>query len=127
MQKGAIAVLDVLGFKGIWRSRPPDQLLGALKTVVGYAETFATGLQAMRQPSTAPTAPVRDLVPWRLLTRAFSDTLILACVMDDPCPSLDSHHGRGPNTNLAAVPEMKVAMRNAVRQIVELTPVTTTS
>ena len=42
-------------------------------------------------------------------------------------PSLDSHHGRGPNTNLAAVPEMKVAMRNAVRQIVELTPVTTTS
>ena len=43
------------------------------------------------------------------------------------CASLDSHHGRGPNTNLAAVPEMKVAMRNAVRQIVELTPVTTTS
>jgi hypothetical protein len=53
--------------------------------------------------------------------------IVPAIYVGNGIASLDSHHGRGPNTNLTAVPEMKVAMRNAVRQIVELTPVTTTS
>lgn len=87
MQKAAIAVLDVLGFKGIWRTKDPDQVLGALKTLVHNAEALARALQATRQSFTAQYVPVRDLVPWRLLTRAFSDTLIVACVKDHSWPA----------------------------------------
>lgn len=82
MHKGAIAVLDVLGFKGIWQRKDPQQVISRLKSLAGNGETFAREFQKTKQPSTAPDAPVRDLVPWHLSVRSFSDTLVIACTQE---------------------------------------------
>lgn len=33
MKNGAIAFIDILGFKGIWQTMPEDKLLGVIREV----------------------------------------------------------------------------------------------
>jgi len=69
MKHGAIAFLDTLGFKGIWRHHQAGAVLSKLKALVARAEEVQTpvGQESLHRES------------W---VRFFSDTVILGCHME---------------------------------------------
>ena len=77
MQRGAVAVLDALGFKGIWKSRKPENIVASLKTAASYAKAEATP-----GPVGAGGLSVRDV---ESKVRVFSDTVVIA-VSCSPLP-----------------------------------------
>jgi hypothetical protein len=76
MQTGAIAVLDALGFKGIYTRFAPDAVLARLKQLAEHAQVLR------KEFSTDPNwfmVSGATGVP-SLLHAAFSDTVIFACL-----------------------------------------------
>jgi len=67
MQMGAVAFLDVLGFKGIWRRADPAAVLEKLQALKERLE------KARVRPDEPP-----DATGFRLWVLSLSDTLVIA-------------------------------------------------
>jgi hypothetical protein len=76
MSQGAVAMIDILGFKGIWNNVPVDQLLEKLfaiqKMLTEHAQTSSDNLaKGFRGPITMKSPP-------RVIVRMLSDTIVIA-------------------------------------------------
>jgi hypothetical protein len=71
MKHGAVAIVDALGFKGIWQRHPPDQVLDAMRRLRNYARGAERNL----------LIPVKDKRVRRKLM-LLSDTLVIMCHID---------------------------------------------
>lgn len=75
MEQGAIAFLDILGFKGIWQSREPDQVISILDNVVPrVTQKYQDNLQGQEIPFKMASPAVTIL----------SDTVVLVIESDNP-------------------------------------------
>jgi hypothetical protein len=75
MKQGAIAFLDILGFKGIWQSREPHQVIDILDNVAPrVAQTYQNNLQGQTLPFKMESPVVTIL----------SDTIVIAIESDRP-------------------------------------------
>ncbi len=79
MQRSAVAVLDVLGFKGIWERGKPEEVLEVLEDLwekVSEVSSDFTGIQrtAVVDGSGTTESDLFDSKPW---VSAFSDTVIV--------------------------------------------------
>lgn len=79
MEKTAIALLDTLGYKGIWKRAQAEDVLASLEATTSTAEK--TGANAIGNFSRKLIEGVRltDYLPLQLWVRAFSDTIIVGC------------------------------------------------
>jgi hypothetical protein len=75
MDKGAIAFLDILGFKGIWQNREPHEVIDILDSVAPrVAQTFQKNLQGQTLPFKMESPVVTIL----------SDTIVIVLKSDHP-------------------------------------------
>ena len=70
MNTGAVALIDALGFRGIWERHNPDDVLAALRTLKDWMEAR---IQAQFSPQ-----------PWIQCHVAFlSDTIAVSMALDE--------------------------------------------
>jgi hypothetical protein len=81
MQRGAVAMIDALGFRGIWGRdprKPSLDVFATLRAVRGAVDAERGHLIAVMKPATFPE-PVRNLVKDPSITvRFLSDTIVIA-------------------------------------------------
>ncbi|MGH7789173.1 MAG: hypothetical protein ACRERC_20050 [Candidatus Binatia bacterium] len=75
MRRGAIAVIDALGFAGIWRGKTPEEEAAIFNRLVRVRSSVETFAEAYKQKL--------NLDPRSVLFRSFSDTVFLG-VLEDP-------------------------------------------
>jgi hypothetical protein len=74
MHFGSICVMDALGFKGIWRRRKYDDVVGALQR----AKSLAPAYIAVHDDFSKSMHDHDPLKKVRLITRFWSDTIVIA-------------------------------------------------
>lgn len=78
MRTGAIALIDILGFKGIWKKHDADEVLGKLKRLRRIGTQHEDeGREYLDEQHKAGAAK------YDLATRFLSDTICVACWFDD--------------------------------------------
>ncbi len=89
MEKFAIALLDTLGYKGIWNRAQPDDILASLEKTNSTAEEVGANTIANFSKQLIENVPVTNYLSFQLLVRAFSDTLVVGCsaAAAPQCPS----------------------------------------
>jgi hypothetical protein len=89
MEQSAIALLDTLGYKGIWSRAQPEDVLTSLETITSTAEK--TGNNAIQNfaKRLVEGVPLTDYLPLQVWLRAFSDTIVVGCsaAIAPQCPS----------------------------------------
>ena len=75
MKRGAVALLDALGFKGIWRDHSSGDVLAALRSVAKFAsEAGEIAAEALSE--------VSEFSDVKVEVSAFSDTLLITATTD---------------------------------------------
>ena len=80
MRKGWVALMDALGFKGIWRRYPPDEVIAKLKT-------FEEGARRMMASSEESINALHGSVVMHHASVFLSDSVFIAASVD-PNPRL---------------------------------------
>ena len=109
MQHGAVAILDTLGFKGMWRRYAPEQIIAKLRVLQKQVESSITG-QFMQLPDSPAGLPV--VVP---TCRYLADSVVVFALVHDPVGDVDlarDHALRG----------LVVAVRGFVQSASEIEP-----
>jgi len=75
MKEGAVALIDALGFRGIWRRSPPDQVLNKLSGMKGRVE--------------ADLAHIGSQPEMQFEAAFLSDTIAIALALPDTVPAKD--------------------------------------
>ncbi len=103
MQPGAVAIVDALGFKGIWRKHNPDDVIAQLKRA--SEKLHQTLVEPFSDPKKGPTLAVEFL----------SDTIVIG----SPCTE---RYGPEPAATLRRIAVVTSAlMRVSIKGVVPLT------
>jgi hypothetical protein len=80
MQRGAVAVLDALGFKGIYKRAEFTDIMKKLEALQKAFASTANGM-SKKLPANKDGGGYRGpaSIEWKLWTRFFSDSIILGC------------------------------------------------
>lgn len=80
---GAVAFLDILGFKGMWQSTPPDSLAGQIGFIAGVVRDY----QRKRINDMAKASNV-DIAPDSININLISDTFLISVEHTNPAIAL---------------------------------------
>lgn len=80
MKTGAVAVLDALGFKGIWERFSPDDVLAKMKRLSDVAASASELVTQNFQQSNLIHWKAEEVIKTDTLVASFSDSLVLCCV-----------------------------------------------
>ncbi|MFI5394057.1 MAG: hypothetical protein ACHQ9S_00865 [Candidatus Binatia bacterium] len=83
-ERGAVAVLDALGFKGIWERVSPDVVLKNLQILAAGLERLESinAVGKLERHGSAGTEVPGDAVHVRNSLKAFSDTIVITTTLD---------------------------------------------
>jgi hypothetical protein len=82
MDIGAVAVLDALGFKGIWQRHDPNAVLQRMEQLGASARAAMDAVTKQYQDSELLGQPWRSIVRARPFLATFSDTVIVSCAAE---------------------------------------------